>query len=402
MADPLEYERTHPWIAFRHRLDRAGPLHWRLLGEAVARCDRIGRAILPPPDADEMRRAYLAKGVQATTAIEGNTLTEAQVRARMEGRLELPLSRQHQGREVDNALEAVGGVFAAVLEGSPPQLSPEWMADANRRLLAGLEAHLEDGVVPGEVPTHSVGVGRYRAPPRGECAFLLGRLCRWIEDEDRWPTFPEQSAGRTGSAILRAVYAHLYIAWIHPYGDGNGRTARLAEVMILAREGAPSPCVHLLANHYNRTRPEYYRQLDRSSRANAGRGDPLGFLLYALQGLVDGLREQSRFVERTQLILAWERFVYNLFRARPMTKASRRRREVALALGRHGAPARKRAIPVLNPALAAFYADKTRKTLTRDVNWLEREGLVEREGEGYRASLERMRAFLPAQGLRVD
>ena len=70
--------------------------------------------------------------------------------------------------------------------------------------------------------------------------------------------------------------------------------------MILAREGVPSPCPHLLSNHYNLTRAEYYRQLDRSSRANSGRGDPLGFLLYSLQGFVDGLREQSRFTAALQ------------------------------------------------------------------------------------------------------
>ena len=75
----------------------------------------------------------------------------------------------------------------------------------------------------------------------------------------------------------------------------------MAEFMILAREGVPSPCAHLLSNHYNLTRSEYYRQLDRSSRANSGRGDPLGFLLYSLQGLVDGLREQSRFIAGIQL-----------------------------------------------------------------------------------------------------
>lgn len=48
------------------------------------------------------------------------------------------------------------------MEGRPPVLTPDWIAGANRRLLAGLEEHLEEGVVPGEVPAHPAGVKRYR------------------------------------------------------------------------------------------------------------------------------------------------------------------------------------------------------------------------------------------------
>ena len=48
----------------------------------------------------------------------------------------------------------------------------------------------------------------------------------------------------------------------------------------------------------------------------------------------------------------------------------RRRREVTLALGRLGEPIRKQGIPDLSPDLARLYAEKTSKTLTRDVNWL--------------------------------
>lgn len=396
MTDQREYKRTHPWISFRHHLERADPLHWSLLGEAAARCDQVAQAILPPADALAMHRLYLVKGARATTAIEGNTLTEDQIRAHMEGRLEIPRSREYLKIEVANVLQAVNDIFAEIMSGQPPRLTPEWIARANRRLLAGLEEYLDEGVVPGVVPAHSVGVGRYRGAPRGDCDFLLHRLSTWLEGED-WPVRPDRLEDRTASAILRAIFAHLYIAWIHPFGDGNGRTARLAEFMILAREGVPSPCAHLLSNHYNLTRSEYYRQLDRSSRAHSGRGDPLGFLLYSLEGFADGLREQGRFIERARLKLAWEHFVYGEFRRIPASAAMRRRREVTLALGRVEAPVRKRAIPDLSPDLARLYADRTDKTLTRDMNWLVKQDFLEKGEQGYRAKVEMMRAFRPAR-----
>jgi len=396
MTDDRRSHRTHPWIGFRHHLERADPLHWSLLGEAAARCDQVAQAVLPPGDARRMHRLYLVKGVRGTTAIEGNTLSEEQIAAHAEGRLELPSSQEYLKTEVDNVLGAVNDVFGGIMGGGPQALTPDWIAGANRRLLEGLEDHLEDGVVPGEIPAHPVGVLRYRGAPREDCAFLMGRLCEWLEG-DGWPVRPDRREDRTASAILRAVYLHLYLAWIHPFGDGNGRTARLAEFMILAREGVPSPCAHLLSNHYNLTRAEYYRQLDRSSRANSGRGDPLGFLLYSLRGFVDGLREQARHVANIQLGLAWEHFVYGEFRRMPSSTAMRRRREVALVLGRSGATVPRRAIPDLNADLARSYAQKTAKTLTRDMNWLVRRELLERGRGGYRAKVESMRAFQPAR-----
>ena len=394
MTNDREYRRTHPWITFRHHLERADPLHWSLLGEAAARCDHVAQAVLPPAGARELYRLYLIKGARATTAIEGNTLSEEQIAAQLEGRLELPPSREYLKQEVENVLEAVNDIFADIMRGEPPVLTPDWVAGANRRLLAGLEEHLEEDVVPGEIPARPVGVLRYRGAPRKDCAFLLDRLCGWLEG-DAWPVRPDRQEDRTASAILRAVFVHLYVAWIHPFGDGNGRTARLAEFMILAREGVPSPCAHLLSNHYNLTRAEYYRQLDRSSRANSGRGDPLGFLLYSLQGFVDGLREQSRFIAGVQLNLAWEHFVYGEFQRTPSSRAMRRRRQVTLALGRTGEPVRKRAIPDLSPDLARLYAEKTSKTLTRDMNWLVQRKFLERGEDGYRARVESMRAFQP-------
>ena len=297
-------------------------------------------------------------------------------------------------------MRPVNEIFKGITGREPPVLTPEWIAGANRRLLAGLEEHLEEGVVPGKIPAHPVGASRYRGAPRRDCAFLLDRLCRWLEGDD-WPVRPDRHEDRIASAILRAVFVHLYIAWIHPFGDGNGRTARLAEFMILAGEGVPSPCTHLLSNHYNLTRAEYYRQLDRSSRANSGRGDPLGFLLYSLQGFVDGLREQSEFVAGIQLKLAWEHFVYREFQRIQPSPAMRRRREVTLALGRMGIPVGKKAVPDLSPDLARLYAAKTSKTLSRDMNWLVKRDLLEREGDGYRARVETMRAFQPARAWSI-
>lgn len=397
------YQRTHPWISFTLDLRAAPPDLWTLLGQAVARCEQIAGAALPPGNAREMQKLYLVKGVQATTAIEGNTLSAEQIRARVEGRLELPPSQEYLGREVDNVVHACNTIATALLDGRPLRLTPEGIAAFNTQVLNGLEEHLEEGVVPGQIPAHAVGVGRYRGAPRQDCAFLLSRLCRWLEDDHPHVSLlGEESANRIATAILQAIVAHLYIAWVHPFGDGNGRTARLVEFMLLARAGVPLTSAQLLSNHYNLTRAEYYRQLDRASRAEGGRGDPVGFVLYALRGLVDGLEEQCRHIGAIQLSIAWEHFVFRRFREERRSPALSRRRELVLALTAEDEAVPRGRLRRLSPDLAELYAGKTDKTVTRDLNWLLEEGLIERRPHGYRARVELMLSFRPPRADGAD
>lgn len=274
------YQTSHPWISFTINLKRASPRLWALLGQAVAFCEQLSGAVLPPAAVRELHTLYLVKGVKATTAIENNTLTEEQVGQVLDGTLDLPPSQAYLGQEVINILDAVRDIHGQIEGGTPPRLTPQWIGDANRAVLAGLEDQLADGVVPGEVPAFPIGVGRYRAAPREDCGYLLDRLCRWLDEDDvpgpgaeplngDRPGRPVASAQATASVfqdpdrrriaqgVLKATLAHLYIAWIHPFGDGNGRTARLIEFMLLARAGVPFPSAHLMSNHFNRTRSRY-------------------------------------------------------------------------------------------------------------------------------------------------
>ena len=361
----------------------------------MARCGQIAGSALPPGAAEEMWTLYLVEGVQATTAIEGNTLSTEQIRDRMQGRLPLPPSQEYLGREVDNVLRACGEIEASILEETRPRLGADWIAACNRQVLDGLEDHLEEGVVPGEIPVHAVGVGHYRGAPRTDCVFLMERLCEWLEQESRLSMFAQEQEDRIATAILHSIIAHLYIAWIHPFGDGNGRTARLVEFMLLARAGVPLTSAQILSNHYNLTRAEYYRQLDRSSRAREGQGDPIGFLLYGLQGFVDGLMKQCDEIDAIQLSIAWKHFVFDRFRQERRSPALNRRREIALALTDRPQPAARTELRRLDATVAELYAGKTDKTLTRDINWLLQENLIEKRDGGYRARVDRMRRFRP-------
>lgn len=390
------YRQSHPWLTFRMDLSRAPPSLWALLGQALAMCRQVATAILPAPARAQLRHLYLTKGAQATTAIEGNTLSDEEVEAVIEGTANIPPSRAYQETELRNVVQAFDETLQALDRDPDTRLTPDRIAAYNRGVLNGLEERLEEGVVPGEIPEHSVGVrgAGYRGAPRSNCDYLLAELCRMVEPSAQLAAaFPPDAENRMATALAHAIRAHLYIAWIHPYGDGNGRTARLVEFFLLVRAGVAPECAHLLSNHYNRTRPSYYYELQRASAANRGAGDPLGFVVYALRGFVDGLREQIRDVERFQERIAWDSFVQEVARAEGGSAAmAERRHGVAVALADTG-PTRMRAIPGLTPDLARRYAGKALRTLSRDLRWLVEHGLLRETDGAFTARTDLLRAI---------
>jgi Fic family protein len=378
---------SHPWISFQVDLSRIGAEFWMLLGEARSKVIRLNQSLLRPEVAQQINTLYLAKGVHATTAIEGNTLSEEDAVALVEGRqLRLPPSREYLVREAENIVDACNWIKDELLAGRQGALTMDLVQEFNRRVLDGLE--LEDDVVPGEIRRHSVGVGRrYLAPPHEEVERLLARLFDWLAD-DRLQ--PQSADWVVPLAVVRAALAHLYIAWIHPFGDGNGRTARLVEVWTLLAAGFPLPAAHLLSNHYNETRTEYDRQLDYASRSG---GDVLPFLRYAAEGFIAGLRVQLETIFNQQWRDRWEQYIYEQF-AGMSTPARVRQRELALELSKHDEPIRRSDIPMLSVALNEAYRGTVRK-LARDLSALVELGLVERTVHGYRPLREVLVAFLP-------
>ena len=384
------FERTHSWISFRCDLGKAGPGLWLALGEAASKCEHISRVPLRPATAQALHQLYLAKGAAATTAIEGNSLSEDDVLKAVEGRLVVPPSKQYLKQEVENVIAACNGISKQVTEGTPPALSTDLICAYNRQILEGLP--LKEGAKPGELRTHSVVVGNvYRGAPAEDCRHLIDRLCEWLNGPDFQAAASSAHGTGTVYAILRAVVAHLYLAWIHPFGDGNGRTARLLEFHILLSAGVPSPAAHLFSNHYNQTRTDYYRQLDHASKSG---GDIVPFISYAVRGLVDGLREQLETIWTQQRDVVWRNFVHERFRNKT-SPADTRQKHLALDLGDVGEWVEFGKITELTPRLAKSYAGKTPKTVHRDLNTLVEMDLIVRDSRKVRARREVILTFLP-------
>lgn len=388
-----KYESSHPWLTFRLDTRKFDPLLWMALGEAQSKCDHIAGVPLKPQVSAGLHIIFLAKGALATTAIEGNTLSLEEAEKAVAGELHLPPSKEYLRIEIENIVKACNVIGQAVLqEPGSLRLSPEMILKYNRMVLEGLET--DEEVVPGLIRNYSVTVGRYLGAPHEDCRFLLDRLCRWLNEDFVAPSGLEIAYG-----LLRAIIAHIYLAWIHPFGDGNGRTARLVEFQILLSAGVPTPAAHVLSNFYNETRQEYYRQLERASQSG---GDVIPFIAYAIRGFVDQLKDQLRIIRDQVWSVTWENYVHEQFKDKEK-KSGIRQKHLVLDLSRYTEPVPVARLASISPRVAADYAKVSPSILIRDVNILtEKMGLLERSDLGVRAKREQILSFLPDRASTPD
>lgn len=369
--------QTYPHIQFRQ--------HWELTPEILyqlGQCSTIIYAIsnipIPPDRHQELLSISLTKGARATTAIEGNTLTEEEVEQILRGESSLPPSKAYQEIEVRNILGAMNQILALVArDGVDALLTPELLKNFHHEIGKGLGEHFD--AIAGDFRTDSRIVGMYRCPDFRDVRELIDTLCEWLSSH-----FHFRDGQTFAEAVIEAIVSHVYIEWIHPFGDGNGRTGRLVEFYFLLRAGTPDIGSHILSNHYNETRPEYYRQLDRATKTR----DLTEFIAYAIRGYRDGLAKTLDKVQRLQFETTWKRFIYDAFGERKLANKEvfLRQRNVALAM-----PLDRElpldTIPMLTTDLMRAYAQRTEQTLKRDVRELVAMKILEaRPGGLYRAA----------------
>lgn len=283
-----QYEETHPHITFKLDLRAAPPKFWAALSEAAVRCEAYSLTLLDEDIGDRLYGLAERRGALSSARIEGNPLYPAQVaRLARGGRLGLPKEDKRYEYEIKN-------ILAGYALDEPARFDSQWYKDLNKLVMRGIRDR--NGMPYGVTRSVGVRVGKYRCPPADECDYLLDRLFEWLADIE--PGF-EIYGNATATLILKALLAHLYCAWIHPFLDGNGRSSRLLEWHILCAGGMHKEerwgrrlnarAAHELSAFYWETRTAdggYYDQLEWSRER---RDDGIGFLTYAVQGFAKAL-----------------------------------------------------------------------------------------------------------------
>jgi len=316
----------------------------------------------------------MAKGALATTAIEGNTLTEEEVQKRIRGDLILPPSKEYLGKEIDNVIKAYNEIGKQQLNEANDNFTAEDIKRYNQLVLTDLP--LSEEVIPGVVRNYSVGIASYRGAPPQDCEYLLERYVNGLNND--FKNIPENLEMIYG--LLKAILAHLYFVWIHPFGDGNGRTARLIEFRILLSVGVPAVAAHLMSNHYNITRSEYYRNLELSSKSVP---NVVVFINYALQGFVDGLKQQLDNVRGQQYLVHFVNHIHREFKNKDRSEEIRRRKLMLEFLEKDKDKIKLPDVRHITPKTAEMYASLTDKTVSRDIDKLIKMGLLIKSRGGF-------------------
>jgi Fic family protein len=380
----MELHRDYPNLLFKK--------HWELkeldlirIGQCTSLLKAINNTPIMPQYYSELMRVALIKGAQSTTAIEGNTLTDEDISKLREGQ-KLPPSIEYQGKEVQNILEAFDTLLLETIYENKEQLiTKELLLRFHKMVGKDLGEHF--GAIPGRFRETDVIVGTYRCPDYRDVPFLVEKYCDFLRETFRY----EDGKQKFSDLFIEAIVAHIYLEWIHPFGDGNGRTGRLIEFYILSRGGNPDITLHILSNYYNLTRPEYYRQIDKAFQTR----NLSEFIAYALVGFRDGLQQILEKIQSSQLAITWQRYVYDKFDnlETGQKEVSKRKRTFALEI-----PVDKKFtkedVPNLNIALARLYSNISEKTLERDINDLIELEILKQEDGKYFANISALNKMI--------
>lgn len=193
---------------------------------------------LPPASVRSLMDDFRLRYTHETTAIEGNTLTLRETQAVLEHGITVHGKPLRDHLEVINANEALDWLNKAVESKEPP--SEMLIMDFHRILMKGLLK--EDAGYYRRVPVFIQGA-KHIPPNWRKVPGLMKELETWLKEAKDHP-------------VVLAAKAHIRLARIHPFVDGNGRTCRLLVNYILMQNGFP-PALYTSEN-----RDQYMKALD--------------------------------------------------------------------------------------------------------------------------------------------
>jgi Fic family protein len=236
-------------------------------------------SIIPELDATLKNRAFV-KSVHASTAIEGNTLTFEDVGKLYNGRK--VIARKDEKQEVLNYIEVLKEIDKIPLK---TKLREKTVLNIHKEISTDV---LQDKFYEGyyrdvEVRVENLRTGevRFKPPSSLRVAGLMKDLINWINDSN----FPP---------IIVAGIAHYEFVRIHPFIDGNGRTARALTSLILHIRGYDTKKYFTLDEYYDHNRKRYVDALKSADDS----GDLTEWLEYFLEGFLISILKVEGEIKR--------------------------------------------------------------------------------------------------------
>jgi Fic family protein len=234
-----------------------------LVSSISQKTGEIKAAHLSKPPA-ELRRKNLIKTIQSSLEIEGNTLSEKQVTAILDGKK--VIAPPQDILEVSNAIK----VYSRIRALEPYKINS--LLKAHKILMEGLINS------PGQFRTKAAGIMKgsvitHLAPPAERVRSLMNELFEFLK-KDKDPL------------LIKSCVFHYELEFIHPFRDGNGRIGRLWQTLILMKFDEVFEFLPI-ESLIKKRQQEYYAALSKADKI--GKSTP--FIEFMLQVIDDSLEE---------------------------------------------------------------------------------------------------------------
>ncbi|NQT97854.1 MAG: Fic family protein [Candidatus Marinimicrobia bacterium] len=239
-----------------------------------------------PADDNRIYTDLVRRSIFCTAAIEGNPLNEARVNEIIDE----PIPEKMKGpaeKEIVNLKNA----YAVALEFAQ-QTNFKLTEALIKKLHSLIVKDLNDEeLLPGIYRNHVVKIGNTEhggvyTPPKTQADIknLMKTFVTWLGSARMAKSDP----------IIKAGIAHYHFCLIHPFADGNGRTARLIEAAILFNAGIKYVPV-MLSNYYYSNIDQYYTVFSKTIKA---KNDSVShFLKFVIDGFIKSTEDVSSSVK---------------------------------------------------------------------------------------------------------
>ena len=202
-----------------------------------------------------LRKSALARAIQGSNAIEGYNASMDEAMAAVEE--EPPLDERTETWLAINGYRDALTYIVQAAEDPYFEFSKQFLKSLHFMMtrfdLSSYPGKWRPGTV--FVVNQETGDVVYEAPEAERVDSLVGHLVDYLDD------------GIRQSVFVIGAMAHLNLAMIHPFKDGNGRMARALQTLVLAREGVVHPLFSSIEEWLGRNTPDYYDVL-----ADVGKG----------------------------------------------------------------------------------------------------------------------------------
>jgi Fic family protein len=332
------------------------------IGRIEASKEVIESAPLVPAYEAKFRQEAIIRTVHHGTHIEGNDLDSGEVAAVLEG--EEVVGRDRDVQEVLNYREVLGYIdkrkphSAKALRGSV--LTEKDILKIHQLTVEKVLPKEKSGQYRSTqvvVKNSKTGEVSFTPPRSYEVSGMVADFVKWLNSED----------GREVHPVIRAGVAHYVLAYIHPFVDGNGRTARAFATLVMFSEGYDVKKFFSLEEYFDRNAGRYYTTLQSVSNQKAELTDK--DLTVWLEYFTEGLAEElERVKERVKKLSLDSR----LKGRTGQIALSERQMKLVEFMESYGS--------VSNKQWRSLLKDYSDDTILRDLKDLQKKGLIKKKG----------------------